>query len=155
MLVCEHNWFSAVNISLPLYQRSLGFHKDYIVPWEAVCTGRFVNIHHTSPSFSTCHIVSVTKPQQMLEIFTAEGSYVFTLTYHISSGHRITWIHIVSFGTQKQKLQCATYLEPFKLSTLFIQYYLFSGIQGLLHLPYNVLTFLSNLCQGSKFSSHF
>jgi len=31
-------------------------------------------------------------------------------TYHNSSGHRITWIHIVNFGNWKRKLQRATHV---------------------------------------------
>jgi len=50
-------------------------------------------------------------------------SYVLTLTHHNSSGHRIAWIHITTFRTYKQQLQCAIYIKSFKLlSSLFQNY---------------------------------
>lgn len=47
------------------------------------------------------------------EIFTAENK----LRYHNSSGHRIAWIHVTSFGKCKWNLLCAMYIKPFKLHT--------------------------------------
>ena len=70
------------------------------------------------------------------EIFDA----VSKLRYYNSLGHRVAWIHITSFGTHKQKLQCAMYVKPFKHSyTLcFTIIFLFFSVQCLCHLPENV-----------------
>ena len=73
-------------------------------------------------------------------------------------GNPTSWMHTTSFGTCTRKLQCAMYSYinlSSCLPSLFNNNIFVFSVQGLFHLPYNVLTVLWNLCQGNEISTHF